>query len=188
MIGVNTTRVGPFYNVASVELGNTTTKCILLATNLRSADLFEIAKEVRFTRDVRPPAAGEEVFGETLVGVKLTRESVSELVADTLTSVLNSVGMNIENDLHFVVRSTGVTAGFTWQLIAGDQQPLEAQWDASLAVPGASINLGNIGAANDGDTRSYIPFWLRITVPRGATIKSYQGVTLKISATEGLVL
>ena len=112
MIGVNTTRVGPFYTVASVELGNTTTKCILLATNLRSAELFEIAKEIRFTRDVRPPAPDEEVFGETLVGVKLTRESVSELVADTLTSVMDTVGMDLENDLHFVVRSTGVTAGF----------------------------------------------------------------------------
>ncbi|MHA2424759.1 MAG: methanogenesis marker 14 protein [Candidatus Thorarchaeota archaeon] len=111
-VGVNTTRVGPFYTVASVELGNTTTKCILLTTNLKSADLFEIAKEVRFTRDVRPPAPGEEIFGETLVGVKLTRESVTELIADTLTSVIDSVGMDIEKDLHFVVRSTGVTAGF----------------------------------------------------------------------------
>jgi putative methanogenesis marker protein 14 len=104
--------VGPFYTVASVELGNTTTKCILLATNLRSAELYEIAKEVRFTRDVRAPAPGEEVFGETLVGTKLTRESVTELVDDTLTSVLDSVGMDLEKDLHFVVRSTGVTAGF----------------------------------------------------------------------------
>ena len=111
-VGVTTTRAGPFYNVASVELGNTTTKCVLLTTNLRTADLYEIAKEVRFTRDVRPPAPGEEVFGETLVGTKLTRESVTELIADTLTSVLDSVGMSIDKDLHFVVRSTGVTAGF----------------------------------------------------------------------------
>ncbi|MFW9849349.1 MAG: methanogenesis marker 14 protein [Candidatus Thorarchaeota archaeon] len=111
-IGVNTTRLGPFYTVASVELGNTTTKCIILSTNLRSADLFELGKEVRFTRDVRSPKQGEEVFGETLVGTQLTRESVTELVSDTLNSVLEKIGMDVQKDLHFVVRSTGVTAGF----------------------------------------------------------------------------
>lgn len=87
-----------------------------------------------------------------------------------------------------IVDGTGVTEGFMWQLIAGDQQPLEAQWDPEITEPGASIVLGDIGSSSDGDIRSYIPFWLRITIPRGVAIKSYQGVTLKISASEGLVL
>ncbi len=111
-VGVSTTRLGPFYTVASVELGNTTTKCILSTTNLKTAEIFQIAKEVRFTRDVRPPKSSEEVFGETLVGVELTRESVAEFVSDIIGSVLASAGLDIETDLHFVVRSTGVTAGF----------------------------------------------------------------------------
>ncbi len=111
-VGVSTTRLGPFFTVASVELGNTTTKCILSTTNLQTAEIYQIAKEVRFTRDVRPPRPEEDVFGETLVGVKLTRESVAEFVSDIITSVLRSVGMDIETDLHFVVRSTGVTASF----------------------------------------------------------------------------
>lgn len=86
-----------------------------------------------------------------------------------------------------IVDGIGVTDGFMWQLIAGDTQPLEAQWNPELAVPGEAISLGDIGSSSDGDTRTYLPFWLRITVPRGAIIKSYQGVTLKITATEGLV-
>jgi putative methanogenesis marker protein 14 len=104
--------MGPYFTVASVELGNTTTKCILSTTNLRTAEIFEIAKEVRFTRDVRQPYSDEPVFGETLTGIRLTRSSVAELVSDTISSVLSSVGMDIHHDLHFVVRSTGVTAGF----------------------------------------------------------------------------
>ncbi|MBN2228713.1 MAG: methanogenesis marker 14 protein [Candidatus Thorarchaeota archaeon] len=104
--------MGPFYTVASVELGNTTTKCILVSTNLQTAEIYEIAKEVRMTRDVRPPLQNEQIFGETLFGVPLTRESVSEMVSDVLTSVITHAGIDMENDLHFVVRSTGVTASF----------------------------------------------------------------------------
>jgi len=64
------------------------------------------------TRDVRPPKAGEEIFGETIFGVPLTRESVTEMISGILTSVLSKSNLSIERDLHFVVRSTGVTAGF----------------------------------------------------------------------------
>ncbi len=46
-IGVSSLRNGPFYTVASVELGNTTTKCILATTNLETAEIYEIEKEVR---------------------------------------------------------------------------------------------------------------------------------------------
>lgn len=134
-IGVSTTRMGPYYTVASVELGNTTTKCILSTTNLKTAEIFQIAKEVRFTRDVRPPNPEEPVFGETLVGVKLTRASVSEMIADTLTSVLDSVGMDLKQDLHFVVRSTGVTAGFSSPDEVGEMVKALAEGCLQAGVP-----------------------------------------------------
>ncbi|TFG32594.1 methanogenesis marker 14 protein [Candidatus Thorarchaeota archaeon] len=111
-IGISSLRMGPFYTVASVELGNTTTKAIIVSTNLKTAEIFEIEKEVRMTRDVRPPRAGEEIFGETVFGVQLTQESVAEMISSILTSVISKSNLNIERDLHFVVRSTGVTAGF----------------------------------------------------------------------------
>jgi len=112
-VGVTTTRMNPYFTVASVELGNTTTKCIISTTNLHTAEIFQLAKDVRFTRDVRPPKTGEEIFGETLVGVELTRESVTELISDILTASLSKANLDLERDLHFVVRSTGVTAGFS---------------------------------------------------------------------------
>ncbi len=105
-------RSGPFYTVASVELGNTTTKCILATTNLHTAEIYEIEKEVRLTRDVRPPEPDETIFGRTIFGVGLTRESVAEMITNVLTTVLKRARLDIERDLHFVVRSTGVTAGF----------------------------------------------------------------------------
>ena len=111
-IGIASLRMGKFYTVASVELGNTTTKAIIVTTNLKTAEIFEIEKEVRMTRDVRPPKAGETIFGETVFGVSLTQESVAEMISSILTSVLSKSKLDIERDLHFVVRSTGVTAGF----------------------------------------------------------------------------
>ncbi|MGY5872170.1 MAG: methanogenesis marker 14 protein [Candidatus Thorarchaeota archaeon] len=111
-IGISSLRMGTFYTVASVELGNTTTKAIIVSTNLKTAEIFEIEKEVRMTRDVRSPNVGEEIFGETVFGVRLTKESVAEMISSILTSVLSKSNLDIERDLHFVVRSTGVTAGF----------------------------------------------------------------------------
>lgn len=101
-----------YYIVASVELGNTTTKCILTATNLNTSRTYLLDKTVKMTRDIRPPQKGEKVFGETVWHVELTKESVSELVKDTILESVKRSEINLEKDLDFVVRSTGVTAGF----------------------------------------------------------------------------
>lgn len=102
----------PFFIVASVEVGNTTTKCILTATNMDMGKTFIINKVVKMTRDVRGPKPGETVFGRTLTGVELTRESIAELVRNTLVESVEKASLDIKSDLHFVVRSTGVVAGF----------------------------------------------------------------------------
>ncbi|MGC9516483.1 MAG: methanogenesis marker 14 protein [Methanomicrobiales archaeon] len=101
-----------YYIVASVELGNTTTKCILTATNLNTSKTYLLDKTVRMTRDIRPPKKGEKVFGETVWGVELTKESVSEMIRDTILESIKKSKIDMEKDLDFVVRSTGVTAGF----------------------------------------------------------------------------
>ena len=97
-IGISSLRMGPFYTVASVEIGNTTTKAILVTTNLATAEIYEIEKEVRMTRDVRPPLPKEEIFGETIFGVPLTQESVAEMISSILTTVLRRSKVDIEKD------------------------------------------------------------------------------------------
>ncbi|MEM2143352.1 MAG: methanogenesis marker 14 protein [Candidatus Thorarchaeota archaeon] len=111
-ISMLSVRLGSFFTVASVELGNTTTKCIVVTTNLKTAEVFEIGKEVRMTRDIRLPWDGETPFGHTITRRPLTREAVSEMVSDILTTTVKRNGMDMKTDLDFVVRSTGVTAGF----------------------------------------------------------------------------
>ena len=101
-----------FYVTASVELGNTTTKCVIMATNLNNSQSYLINKTVNMTRDVRKPKPGEEVFGKTVWGIELTKESVSEMIQKTVLDSLKAARVDKEEDLDFLVRSTGVTAGF----------------------------------------------------------------------------
>lgn len=101
-----------YYIAASVELGNTTTKCIISATNLNTSKSYLLNKTVKMTRNIRAPKKDEEVFGETVWGIKLTKESVAEMVRDTVLESAKKSNIDIDDDLDFVVRSTGVTAGF----------------------------------------------------------------------------
>jgi len=100
----------PYFIVASVEMGNTTTKCILTGVNLETGMSYVINKTVSMSRDIRKPKPGEAIFGETLDGTQLTRESVTELVRDTLIQCHREAHLDIQKDLDFVVRSTGVVA------------------------------------------------------------------------------
>src|SRR5512136_731 len=101
---------GPYFIVASVEVGNTTTKSILTATDLDAGRTYIVNKTVKMTRDVRPPRLGEEIFARTINGTPLTEGSIAELVRDTLVESHEEARLDIKTDLHFVVRSTGVVA------------------------------------------------------------------------------
>lgn len=101
--------IKPIFIVASVELGNSTTKAILTATDLISGRTYILDKAVRMTRDALSP---REVFCHTISMVDLSEDSIADLVKETLQECARSVGITIA-DLHFVVRSTGVTACFS---------------------------------------------------------------------------
>jgi hypothetical protein len=64
-------RSKPYYIVASVEVGNTTTKCILTATDLIAGKTYIVDKTVKMTRDVRLPKPGEEIFAHTIKTARL---------------------------------------------------------------------------------------------------------------------
>ncbi|PKG32006.1 DUF2114 family protein, partial [Methanoregula sp.] len=55
----------PYFIVGSVEMGNTTTKCILTGVSLDTGMSYVINKTVSMSRDIRPPKPGETIFGAT---------------------------------------------------------------------------------------------------------------------------
>jgi len=82
----------------------------LTATDMTTGRTYVVNKTVKMTRDVRPPKPGEEIFAKTINGTALTKESIAELVRDTLIESHERARLDIKTDLHFVVRSTGVVA------------------------------------------------------------------------------
>ena len=106
----------PIFVVASVELGNSTTKAILTATDLKSGQTHILNKAVKMTREAISP---RESFCHTISLVDLSEASIAELVKKTLQDCAKGAGITLP-DLHFVVRSTGVTACFsTIEEVAG---------------------------------------------------------------------
>lgn len=101
----------PYYIVASIEVGNTTTKSVLTATDMKTGKTYIVNKTIKMTRNVRPPGHEEEIFARTINGTPLTKESVAALVRDTLLESFEKSRLDIKTDLDFVVRSTGVVAG-----------------------------------------------------------------------------
>lgn len=98
-----------FFTVLSVELGNTTIKSIIVTTNIKTNQSYQINKVVNLTRDIRLPEDSEEVFGYTIWNKELSKEAIEESISETILDSLTQVGMTVE-DLDFVVRSTGVAA------------------------------------------------------------------------------
>lgn len=72
------------------------------------------------------------------------------------------------------------TNGFSWKLKAGDQQPVAQEW--ATIDDGNAISFTAIGNSIQGDVTTYLPFWLRIEVPKGADIDSFDDITLRLTA------
>ncbi len=98
-----------FYTVLSVELGNTTIKSIIVTTNIKTNQSFQINKLVYLTRDIRQPKESEQVFGHTIWNKSLSKEAIEESIRDIIITSLEQVNLTV-SDLDFVVRSTGVIA------------------------------------------------------------------------------
>ncbi|RAP46640.1 MAG: hypothetical protein BZ135_03390 [Methanosphaera sp. rholeuAM6] len=98
-----------FYTVLSVELGNTTIKSIIVTTNIKTNQIYQVNKLVRLTRDIRMPYESEEIFGHTIWDKSLSKEAIEEAISQVILDSLDEVDMTVQ-DLDFVVRSTGVIA------------------------------------------------------------------------------
>lgn len=98
-----------FYTVLSVELGNTTIKSVIIATNIKTNKSYQLNKQVVLTRDIPLPEKSQEVFGHTIWGKPLSKKVIEDAVTNIISTSLNDVGLSVK-DLDFVVRSTGVVA------------------------------------------------------------------------------
>lgn len=72
------------------------------------------------------------------------------------------------------------TDGYSWKMKAGDTKPTAQEWATTSAA-------NTVSMSNLTDIQTYLPFWVRIEVPAGAPVESFEDVYFLISATENAV-
>jgi hypothetical protein len=77
------------------------------------------------------------------------------------------------------------TKNITWKLSAGNTQPTDDQWAA--ITTGNTISMANLGGVGSPDTSTYLPFWVRVQIPRNIEVQTILDVKLKINTTQGAV-
>ena len=99
----------------------------------------------------------------------LRNDDITKIYTGINISSISLSGRNIING----------TDGYSWKLSSGDTQPTYDGWRA--LSDGNSISMDAIS-----DTTTYLPFWIRIEIPKGAPIETLSGATLRITANEGV--
>jgi len=74
---------------------------------------------------------------------------------------------------------------FTWKLSEGDNQPTQADWDNTAAAN--TINFTDIGAPSSPDTSTFLPFWVRIEIPAGLDVQTFDDVQFVLHGQENLI-
>jgi len=77
------------------------------------------------------------------------------------------------------------TKGFTWKMSAGNTQPTDDQWTA--ITTGNTISTSNLGAHAAPDITTYLPFWVRVQIPRNIEVQTIQDVKCNITTTQNAV-
>jgi len=76
--------------------------------------------------------------------------------------------------------------GFVWRLKEGEIKPVPEDWCAITA--GNTLTLSDtLGTTIVGNTTIYLPFWLRVEIPRRENAATIKSIVLRIQATEHLV-
>lgn len=79
----------------------------------------------------------------------------------------------------------GSIAGFDWRLAEKDIPMTNEEW--ALVTPGNTLSLSSdLGEDGLGDISTYLPVWIRVSIPRGSSIQTIKDVVLRIQATENL--
>jgi len=73
--------------------------------------------------------------------------------------------------------------GWWWKLIQKDIQPANVEWLKVSAGNSLTID-ADIGSEGAGDIVTYIPIWVRVSVPRSQPIQTIESIVFTVEATE----
>lgn len=99
-----------YHIVLSSDVGNTTTDCIITGTNLETGITYLINRNVRLMNTIARAQPGEEIFRQTLDGIRLSKNEVETLVRKIIRNTLEGCNLDLHSELDFAVHSTGIIA------------------------------------------------------------------------------
>lgn len=99
-----------YHIVLSVDVGNTTTDCIITGTNLETGITYLINRNVRLMNTIARANQGEEIFGKTLDGILLSGKEVETLVREIIRKTVNGCNLDLHKELDYAVHTTGIVA------------------------------------------------------------------------------
>jgi hypothetical protein len=77
-------------------------------------------------------------------------------------------------------------AGFYWKMMVKDIRPTNEEW--GQVSSGTAVSLGaDIGSSGDGDIITFLPLWVRVSIPRAQRIQTVTSVVIRLTATENVV-
>lgn len=78
-----------------------------------------------------------------------------------------------------------VSSLWSWKLMAKDKIPSAEEWEQVTAA--AALSLGSIGTSTEGDSATYLSFWVRVEVPGRQLAANITDIILRITAVEYLI-
>lgn len=118
-----------------------------------------------------------EVGGAIDTKLYVRNDDVDRWYSDIQVLPYDSSGNNIVN---------GNMSGWYWRVLEKDFAPTTEEW---LEVDaGNTLTLtDSIGSSTLGDISTYLPFWVRVAIPRWQLADNITRIILRLSATENLV-
>ncbi len=76
--------------------------------------------------------------------------------------------------------------GYSWKLYYGDTQPLDSTW-LNIAAGNIMTMSDDLGSVGSPDTTTYLPFWVRVEVPKNVAVRTFTEIQFKLAVDENLV-
>lgn len=76
------------------------------------------------------------------------------------------------------------TGGYGIKVLQQELQPTESGW--ALASQGQATTFSGIVLGSGGDISTYVPFWVRVQVPKNIAVRNITDVRLRLSSTRVL--
>ncbi len=97
-----------YHIVLSIDVGNTTTDCIITGTNLETGITYLVNRNVQLMKDMSGYTHEDEIIAKTLDGIEISQKATEILVKNLVYKTIQECNLDLQKELDFAVHSTGI--------------------------------------------------------------------------------